>query len=113
MQIFLISLLFLIAALPLKNWLEIQRIKKIDKKWSNWLKEKPTREEYCSETNQNIENINCDFCGTNRQLPNLEMVIIHNPKFGIINNKFNRHSYFKNYICTGCGAQLYRERYEE
>jgi hypothetical protein len=108
-----ISLIFLIAALPLKNWVEIQRVRKKYTKWTNWLLEKPSREEYCLRTNQDIEKIKCDYCGAARLLPSLEMVITHNPKFGLINNTFDRYSHFKAYICSGCGTQLYRERYEE
>ena len=108
-----IPIIFLIAALPLKNWLEIERVRKRDEKWSNWLLEKPSREEYCLRTNQNIENIKCDYCDSNRQLPSLEMVITFQPKFGIISNKFEKYSHFKVFICSGCGTQLYRQRYEE
>lgn len=64
-------------------------------------------------TNQNVENIICDYCGSNRQLPSLEMVITYKPEFGFISNSFQMHSHFKAYICSGCGTQLYRERYEE
>ena len=104
---------FLILALPVKNWLEIKRVQKKDEKWSNWLLEKPTREEYCLKTNQSVEKISCDYCGATRLLPSLEMVISHKPKFGLINNTFDRYSHFKSYICSGCGTQLYRERYED
>lgn len=111
--IIFISLIFFIAAFPLKNWLEIEQVKKKDKKWSNWLLEKPSREEYCLKKNQNFENIKCDYCGSNRQIPRLEMVITFQPKFGFISNKFQKYSHFKAYICSGCGTQLYRQRYEE
>lgn len=108
-----ISLIFLIAAFPLKNWLEIVLVRKKDKKWSNWLLEKPSREEYCSKTNQSVENIKCDYCGSSRQVPSLEMVLTFQPKFGFISNTFQKYSHFKAYICSGCGMQLFRQRYEE
>lgn len=111
--IILLCIIFLIAALPLKNWLEVEQVRKKDAKWTNWLLEKPSRDEYCLKTNQTTENIKCDYCDSNRQLPSLEMVITYQPKFGLISNSFQKHSYFKTYICSGCGAQLYRERYEE
>jgi DNA-directed RNA polymerase subunit RPC12/RpoP len=107
-----IAVLFLIAALPLKNWLEIRGIKAEDDKWSAWLSEKPSREEYCHKTNQNIDDIKCDYCGSNRQNSNMLMAIPYKPQFGIISNTFNKDSYFKTYLCSQCGTQLYRERYE-
>jgi len=102
-----------IWAFPLKNWLEIERVRKKDKNWSNWLSEKPSRQEYCLRTNQSIENIKCDYCNSSRQIASLEMVITFQPKFGFISNRFDKYSHFKSYICSGCGTQLYRERYEE
>lgn len=106
-------ILFLITALPLKNWIVIKRVKKKDEKWSNWLLERPSRKEYCSITNQDIDNIKCDYCESNRQLPSLEMVITYQPKFGFINNSFQKYSYFRTYICSGCSTQLFRERNDE
>ena len=107
------SLVFLILALPIKNWLEIERVRKKDVEWSNWIAEKPSCKEYCYKTNQSIENIKCDYCGSSRQIPSLEMVLPFRPKFGFISNSYNKYSHFKTYICSGCGTQLYRQRYEE
>ncbi|APC06791.1 hypothetical protein AOC10_09705 [Polynucleobacter asymbioticus] len=104
--------LFLIAALPLKNWLEIRGIKAEDEKWTAWLLEKPSREEYCKATHQNINDIRCDYCGSDRQISNLIMAIPYKPKFGIISIMHIKESYFKTYICSKCGNQLFRERYE-
>ena len=109
----MVLLIFLIAALPLKNWLEIRRVRKKDAEWSLWLLEKPNREAYCLKTNQNREDITCDYCESSRQLPSLEMVIVFQPQFGFISNTIHKYSHFKTYICSGCGTQLYRERYEE
>jgi len=106
-------LVFLIITLPIKNWLEIKRCRAKERLWDAWLNEKPSREEYCKIHNQNLDNLICDFCGSDRQLPSLEMVITNNPKFGIINNTFDRYSHFKTFICAGCGTQLFRQRYEE
>ena len=104
---------FLLASLPLKNWLEIKRVKEKELRWVRWLNEKPSRAEYCEIQKQDPDKISCDFCGASRQLPSLEMVITHQPKFGVFNNTFDRYSHFKTYICSGCGTDLYRERYEE
>jgi hypothetical protein len=35
---------FLIASLPLKNWLEIKRIAEKELRWTKWLNEKPSKE---------------------------------------------------------------------
>jgi len=107
------SFLILMAAFPLRNWLEIRRVRKIDAEWSRWLSEKPSREEYCLETNQNINEIKCNFCGSLRHPPRLEAQIEYKPKFGFVSNKFQINSYFKTFICSGCNTQLYRERYEK
>ena len=108
----LVAILFLVAILPLKNWLEINRIRKKELRWIDWLNEKPTKAEYCAKYKQNPDKIECDFCGAIRQLPSLEMVMTSKPKFGILNNKFDKYTHFKTYICSGCGSELYRERYE-
>jgi hypothetical protein len=109
---FLLPLLFLVAALPLKNYLEIKRVAKKDAYWSKWLSEKPDLKNYCEAHGQALESPFCDYCGSKRQMPNLEMVISFKPKFGVINNSVKQHSYFKSYICGGCGTELFRERYE-
>lgn len=108
----LICLTILMAAFPFRNWLEIRQAKKKDAEWTRWLQEKPSREAYCLATNQNIEDIKCNFCGSRRFIARLESKIIYKPKFGFINNKFQMNSYFKTYICSGCNSQLFRERYE-
>lgn len=104
---------FLIASFPLKNWLVIKRAKEKELIWEKWLNQKPSRTKYCDTHQQNPEKICCDYCGASRQLQSLEMVITHNPKFGFFNNTFDKYSHFKTYICSGCGTELYRERYEE
>ena len=107
------AFIILIAALPLKNWLEIRWVRKQDLEWSNWLSEKPTRENYVLSNNQKNDEIKCNFCGSSRHLPRLEKKLAYKPKFGFINNKIEKYSYFRTIICTGCGAQIYRERYEK
>ncbi len=108
----LLAISLLIAMFPLKNWLVINRTKEKELRWMQWLNEKPTKSEYCSIHQQKPDKIECDFCGASRQLPNLEMVMTSNPKFGIFSNKFDKYTHFKTYICSGCGTELYRERYE-
>jgi len=105
--------IFVILALPVKNWFEIKGVEKKDLLWSRWLQDRPSREEYSKKHNQNIENLECDFCKRKRIVPNLEMVIAHKPKFGLINNSFEKYSYFKSYICSQCNSDLFRERYED
>jgi hypothetical protein len=115
MFLFTIALLvisLLIAMFPLKNWLVINRTKEKELRWMQWLNEKPSKSEYCLTHQQSSDKIECDFCGASRQLPSLEMVMTSNPTFGIFNNKFDNYIHFKTYICSGCGTELYRERYE-
>ncbi len=111
---FIISTIaILIAALPLKNWLEIRWVKKQDFEWSDWLSKKPSREDYSKTNSQKNDNIKCNFCESTRHFPRLEKKIPYKPKFGIINNQFEKYSYFRTIICSGCGSQIYRERYEK
>jgi len=109
----LTSIAILLAALPLRNWLEIRWVGKEDAEWSNWLTKKPSKEDYIATTNQQSDNIKCNFCGSNRHLPRLEKKLAYKPKFGFINNKIEKYSYFRTIICSGCGSQIYRERHEK
>ena len=111
--ILICAVIFLITALPLKNWLEIRVIRKKEKQWLAWLLEKPSRTEYCAQNGQRVDAIKCDYCGSGRQLPSLEMAIASQAKFGVVSNTFIKYTYFKTHICSGCGTQLYREKYEE
>jgi DNA-directed RNA polymerase subunit RPC12/RpoP len=111
--IIVFAIIFLVAALPFKNYLEIRKVLKKENRWMNWLREKPSKDEYCKLHNMTADTIQCDYCGTARQYPSLEMVITNEPKFGYINNSFNKYAHFKTYICSGCGTELFRERYVE
>ena len=113
MAILVLAIIFLIAALPFKNYLEIKRMRKRDVRWMEWLHERPSKEGYCKLHNQNPDAIACDYCGSIRQYPSLEMVMANEPRFGFINNSFNKYAHFKTYICSGCGTELFRERYVE
>ena len=110
--ILLLSIILLIVALPLKNYLEIKNIQKKDEFGMRWVKQLPGKEVYMNQNPENRSEIKCMYCGSARQYPSLEMVIKNKPTFGIINNSFDKFAHFKTYICTGCGSQLYRERYE-
>ena len=105
--------ILLVAMFPLKNWLVVRRLKKKEKVWMDWLKAKPNLQEYCQLHQQDQATPKCDFCNAARQLPSLEMVMTNDIQFGIIENKFNKYLYFKTYICSGCGSELYRKSYVE
>ena len=109
----LTSIAILLAAFPLRNWLEVRSVGKEDAEWSDWLSKKPGKEDYIATTNQQSKSIECNFCGSKRHLPKLEKKIAYKPKFGFINNKIEKYSYFRTIICSGCGTQIYRERYEK
>ena len=106
-------IIFPILALPFKNWLELRSAEKKDVYWSAWVSDRPSKAEFCKKHNQDIENPECDFCQCKRIVPSLEMVITYKPKFGLINNSFEKYSYFKSYICSQCNSELFRERYED
>lgn len=108
----ILAISFLAAALPIKNYLEIRRASAKDKLWTKWLGEKIGLIKYCEIHKQDIHSPVCDYCGSARQMPSLEMVIPFRPKFGLISNSVEQYSYFKSYICGGCGTELFRSRYE-
>ena len=112
MVIIILCVFFLVAGLPLKNYLQIKAHEKKEKYWTCWLHDRPSMEEYCRQHNQTVESPSCDYCGSERQLPSMEMILVYKPQFGIVNNSFEKYSHFKTYICSGCGTELFRERYE-
>jgi hypothetical protein len=105
--------IFLLAALPLKNYLELKVHEKKEKRWINWLHDRPNRQEYCDQHNQSMDSLSCDYCGSVRQFPSLEMVIVNKPRFGFVNNTFEKYTHFMTHICGGCGTELFRERFEK
>jgi len=106
----LIGFIFLVLALPVRNYLEVLRFIKKEKKWANWLMELPSKNQYRLLYHQNSEDISCDYCDSIRQYPSLEMVMHNEIRFGFINNTFNKTALFKSYICTSCRSELYREK---
>jgi len=106
-------ILFLIALFPLKNYLLFKKNLADKKRWIDWSKERPSLIEYCEKTSQPISDFKCDYCGENRRLPSLEMVIPNNIKFGFISNSLNGFMHFKSYFCSKCGSDLFREVYIE
>jgi hypothetical protein len=113
LAIFISIVIFLILALPVKNWLEIKGATKKEAAWVKWVNEKPSKEEYCEKHKQDINNLECDFCGCKRIVPSLEMALINQPQFGMINNSFKNYLYFKSHICSQCNSDLFREQYED
>ncbi len=110
---FISIVIFVALALPIKNWLEIKGAAKKEAVWIKWVNERSSKEEYCKKHNQDINNLECDFCGCKRIVPSLEMVLINKPKFGLINNSFKNYSYFKSHICSQCNSDLFREQHED
>ncbi len=104
-----LAILFFIAALPLKNWLEIKTAKKEREKWDGWLNSKPNLETYCKEHQQDPKNPSCDYCGSSKQLPRIDKSIPYEPIFGFVDNDVKKTSHYRSYICTKCGSELYRE----
>ena len=82
-----LAILFFIAALPLKNWLEIKTAKKERQKWDGWLNSKPNLETYCKEHQQDPKNPSCDYCGSSKQLPRIDKSIPYEPIFGFVDNR--------------------------
>lgn len=116
-----ISLLFLglafaallFAAFPLRNYLEVRDMQKKTAHWMRWLSQKPNIEAYCEMHGQSPEAIECDFCKASRLASRIEMTIETGLQRGFFANCQGGHSYFKSYICSGCGTNLIRERIDK
>ena len=78
----LVALLFLLAAYPLKNWLEIREFRKLEEKWTKRLNGLPNKVQYCLE---------------------------HQQDGAVISNVLASESEFTVYSCARCGAELYGE----
>ena len=116
-----ISLLFLglafaallFAAFPLRNYLEVRDMQKKTAQWMRWLSQKPSIGAYCEMHGQSPEAIVCDFCKASRFASRVEMTIETGLQRGFFANRQGGHSYFKSYICSGCGNNLIRERIDK
>lgn len=104
-------ILFLMALFPLKNYLLLRKNLADKARWMAWLNERPSLAEYCEKNSQTIAEIRCDYCGDDRRLPSLEMVIQNDVSYGIISNSYNGYMHFKSNFCSKCGSDLYREVY--
>lgn len=105
-----LSVVIFLAAFPLKNYLSLKKIKKDEKKWLEWLAERPTIEDYCQIHNFSLQAPQCDYCKNDRLMQNLEMVLPYEPQFGFMDLHISKYSYFKTYVCSQCGSQTYREQ---
>lgn len=102
--------IFLFAALPFKNFLEIHITKKENDKWGVWLSRMPSKEAYCKTHQSSTHTTICDFCKCDRQLKTIEKVLNAPPKFGVVNNLTQGKYQFNSYFCSKCGTELYREQ---
>jgi len=105
----LIAVLMLLAAYPLKNWLEIRDFRRLEEKWSKRLNSLPSKAQYYLEHQQDGKVI-CHYCQFDRQRPYHFAVVPHEPQFGFISNVLNGESDFTVYSCARCGTELYGEK---
>jgi len=106
-------MLFLSALFPLKNYLLLRKNLADKARWLAWLDERPSLAEYCEKHSQTINEIRCDYCGGDRRLASLEMVMPNDVRYGVISNSYNGYMHFKSNFCSKCGSDLYREVYVE
>ena len=104
----LIAVLMLLAAYPLKNWLEIRDFRRLEEKWSKRLNSLPSKVQYSLEHQQDGTVI-CHYCQFDRQRPYHLAVVPHEPQFGFISNEIAGESDFTVYSCARCGTELYGE----
>jgi DNA-directed RNA polymerase subunit RPC12/RpoP len=104
----LIPVLILLAAYPLRNWLEIRNFRKLDEKWTNRLNSLPSKAQYCLEHQQDAM-VLCNYCQFDRQRPHQLAVVPNEPQFGFISNEIVGESDFTVYSCARCGTELYGE----
>jgi len=103
-------IIFLIAALPLKNFLEVSIRKKEVERWNSWLNSAPDKSKYSKDDKDGGLGVLCDFCNSNKQFKTLQKVLDSPPEFGFINNTSKEKYQFSSYFCRGCGTELYREK---
>ena len=102
----LIPVLLLLAAFPLKNWLEIRNFRKLDEKWTNRLNSLPSKAQYYLEHQQDSA-VLCNYCQFDRQRPHHLAVVPDKPQFGFISNIIAGESDYTVYSCGRCGTELY------
>lgn len=105
----LFPLLFFLAAYPLKNWLEIRSVKKLDAQWTTRIKSLPSKDRYCSE-HQRDEVIFCEYCDFDRQRPYEVATVPKVPQWGFIANKLTGESDYRIDACARCGTKLYGQK---
>jgi hypothetical protein len=102
-------LLFLLA-FPFRNWLHVRGENKKKLHWEKWLLEKPTKEQYFSDTTKNTDAIQCNFCSSSRVFPGPEVGVVERLSYGFFQNSSQGYINYKTFICSGCGSHLYREK---
>ena len=105
----LFPLLFLLAAYPLKNWLEIRDLKKLDAMWTSRINSLPSKDQYCSE-HQRDGAIFCEYCDFDRQRPYEVATVLNAPQWGFIANVLTGESDYRIYACARCGTKLYGQK---
>ena len=105
----LVALLFLLAAYPLKNWLEIRIFKKLDERWAAGINALPSKDKYCLEHERDGA-IFCDFCGFDRQRPYEVATVPNAPQWGLIANVLTGESDYRIDACARCGSKLYGQK---
>ena len=101
--------LFFLAAYPLKNWLEIRSVKKLDEQWTGRINSLPSKDQYCLE-HQRDGAIFCDFCDFNRQRPYEVATAPKAPQWGFIANALTGESDYRIDACARCGTKLYGQK---
>lgn len=105
----LLPLLLLLGAYPIRNWLEIRSYAKQDQNWMRRINELPSKDIYCQE-HERDGMILCNYCHFERQRPQQEATVPHEPQFGLISNVLVNQSQYTIYSCARCGTQLYGEK---
>ena len=102
----LFPLLFFLAAYPLKNWLEIRDLKKLDAIWTARINSLPSKDQYCLE-HQRDGAIFCEYCDFDRQRPYEVATVPKAPQWGFIANILTGESDYQIDACARCGTKLY------
>jgi len=101
--------LFFLAAYPLKNWLEIRDLKKLDAQWAARIKSLPSKDQYCLE-HQRDGAIFCEYCDFDRQRPYEVATVLNAPQWGFIKNVLTGESDYRIDACARCGTKLYGQK---
>ena len=106
----LLVLLGLIIRFPVSSVIELKQFRRKKFYWDLWSEQLPTRLLYRADKKISHEqNLQCDFCGSERIFSRREQELPSEVSFGIFQNNSLGSIAYESFRCSGCGTELCRE----